>query len=206
MRMPRPRFSVRGLMAAVAIAGVVFGAWTLRDSARRRMKIARDYASSERSNRRAIPLYAACADEFEAAAVQLEEAGAHDQARLKRLAARGMRNVAEGTADQARYYSAMRVHYERAARYPWLPLAPDPPRPKYRLRRETRTLSPDPPVPDFRFALVAPYLAISCIPCVLYLGREVRRSPKSTRGNRRDQPVSRATFKTSRDGRQSSRA
>ena len=29
----------------------------------------------------------------------------------------------------ARYHEAMRLKYERAARYPWLPVAPDPPEP-----------------------------------------------------------------------------
>jgi hypothetical protein len=29
----------------------------------------------------------------------------------------------------AAYYTLLRVKYERAARYPWLPVAPDPPEP-----------------------------------------------------------------------------
>jgi hypothetical protein len=28
------------------------------------------------------------------------------------------------------YYAALRIKYERAARYPWLPVAPDPPEPE----------------------------------------------------------------------------
>lgn len=33
-------------------------------------------------------------------------------------------------ADLAAYHRGMRLKYERAARYPWLPVAPDPPMPE----------------------------------------------------------------------------
>jgi hypothetical protein len=42
----------------------------------------------------------------------------------------GVRREADACAERIAYHSRMRRKYERAARFPWLPVEPDPPEPK----------------------------------------------------------------------------
>ena len=129
----RPRFTVRRLMVLVAIVAIAFG---YRNAIRRRdkfefqaffhrqeMQDCRAYLAGatvlttegdgKRTYRRAVPTGP---DPFIADArsrgwgVELFE-----PASLKRLEA---------------YHAAMTAKYERAARYPWLPVEPDPPEPE----------------------------------------------------------------------------
>jgi hypothetical protein len=128
-----PKFTVRRLMVAVAIVAVAFG---YQNAVRRRhlfefeaflhrqeMEDCRGYLAGatalstegdgKRTYRRAVPTGP---DPFIADArsrgwgVELLE-----RASLKRLEA---------------YHAAMTAKYEHAARYPWLPVAPDPPEPE----------------------------------------------------------------------------
>ena len=106
MRLPRfrLRFTVRRLMVAVAIVGILLGAWIGLE--RRRVWL---QGLLERHQDRA----------------QLCE--------LYKFIGKLDRKPAAWIArHQARFehHLAMMRKYERAARHPWLPLAPDPPEPE----------------------------------------------------------------------------
>jgi hypothetical protein len=45
------------------------------------------------------------------------------------LVARQIEREVERSQEEAAYYATMKQKYDRAARFPWLPVAPDPPRP-----------------------------------------------------------------------------
>lgn len=98
MKPPRIRLKIRGLMAGVAIVGVVLGVMIERQNRFRRL--------------------ASC-----------------HQAECKRLLNLGVILFAGSEDDpvvrRVEWHYPMQLKYERAARSPWLPVAPDPPRPEY---------------------------------------------------------------------------
>ena len=115
--MPRFRFTIRRMMVAVAIVAILLAAGIIlaQRSAAYRDRAARHafaewLLDSEAKMRRATPL------------AGIEGPGA---ALLKTFP-----NDHDRTAAQAAYQAAMRAKYERAARYPWLPVARDPPEPE----------------------------------------------------------------------------
>jgi hypothetical protein len=104
MTAPWPRFTVRGLLILVAVAGVAIGVTERRERFLRRVDLLK---------RESVPL-------------RLE------WARACRAAGRGMETPALICARamceyRAVHNSRLREKYERAARYPWLPIDPDPP-------------------------------------------------------------------------------
>jgi hypothetical protein len=103
MRLTRPRFTVRRLMIAVAVVGLALATAIMM----RRSDEFRALAEEQADNEAASLEYAD------------DARGEHgDQQRV----ARG--------EQMAVYHRALKIKYERAARYPWLPVAPDPPEPK----------------------------------------------------------------------------
>jgi hypothetical protein len=92
-----PQFTVRQLMVAVAIAGIVLG------------------VTIERHNR-------------------FRKIAAHHQAEFKKILS-GLPFHFSGDSSldpkmrRLEWHEPMRLKYERAARYPWLPVGPDPPEP-----------------------------------------------------------------------------
>lgn len=96
MRMPRFRFTMRGLMIAVAVVGVLI--WIVWDRAGAKY-------------RETAYLYRTLADKQWTGPPLTEEQASVRQRRFQ-----------EYTAEMAR-------KYERAARYPWLPVEPDTPEP-----------------------------------------------------------------------------
>ena len=109
MRKPRPRLTIRRLMVAVAMMGVMLGL------------VVGLWHRSENYRRGA-----------------LTHAG---EALLCEDAAWGVVRMTNGSKEEAAsqagallllkaHHEAMREKYERAARHPWLPVAPDPPEPK----------------------------------------------------------------------------
>jgi hypothetical protein len=133
MKFPRPRFTVRQLMIAVAVVAVAFGyqnAVRRRDTFefmalfhRQEMEACRDYLAGatvqstggdgRTTYRRMVPTGPdpGIADARSRGwGVELFE-----RASLKRLEA---------------YHAEMKQKYERAARYPWLPVEPEPPEPQ----------------------------------------------------------------------------
>ena len=102
MKLPRVRFTVRRMMVAVCVLAVaLFTAVMLR----------RSYEYRERAleNADAEELSLSYADE-----------GRGENGDPQRVA-RG--------EQMAAYHRALRIKYERARWYPWLPVAPDPPEP-----------------------------------------------------------------------------
>ena len=100
MRVLRPRFILRRSMAAVAITGLVFGIEITRQRREGFLDRARIWDNTEFVCRQAAD----------------NEPGTHgDPATMGRL---------------AEYAHSLRMKYERASRYPWLPVAPDPHEPE----------------------------------------------------------------------------
>ncbi len=99
----RPRFTVRGLMALVAVAGVAAGAEGMRRRSEADSALARRYASLVDR-----PPRLSCGW----AAAQMGE----EKRRL----------LGEESRRRVDYYRAMEARYRRSARYPWLPAGPEP--------------------------------------------------------------------------------
>ncbi len=115
MRFPRVRFTVRRMMVAVAIAAILLGlyGWVVR---LRRMSVeflaeARRHADMEKMLRTISGV---------SGRDSLVEISPGPGVPWKR-------NTAGAEADQE---AALKLKYEHAARYPWLPVAPDPPEPE----------------------------------------------------------------------------
>ena len=104
MRLPRPRFTVRRLMVAVAIVGVLLGASLGLQRRRGWLQ-----GLSERHQVRA----------------QLCEVNKFIGEIDRKPAAWIAKNHA-----RFEHHLAMMRKYERAARYPWLPVTPNPPEPE----------------------------------------------------------------------------
>jgi hypothetical protein len=103
MRLPRFRFTVRRLIALVISAGLAMaGAIMVKRSSEFRA-LAEEQAEAEQTS-------LAYADDA-------------------RGAGRDPQRVARGE-QMAAYHRGLRIKYERATRYPWLPVDPDPPIPE----------------------------------------------------------------------------
>ncbi len=116
MRLPRVRFTVRRMMIAVAVV-----ARSVRD--RSPLGVAQLYLEK-----------AADHAGFRALVLRSPETIAYWESRwtAQREGLPAKYPWPSGTPfvpAMARYYDAMRIKYEQAARYPWLPIAPDPPKP-----------------------------------------------------------------------------
>jgi hypothetical protein len=109
MRMPRVRFTVRRLMVAVAVLALVaaIGEMTRRSASYDRL--ARYYAERETLS---LDLMAAFARPDRP---ELSEVCSVEYARNRAF---------------AEHEERLKRKYRRAARYPWLPVAPDPPEPE----------------------------------------------------------------------------
>ena len=105
---PRVRFTLQRLMVAVALLGAL--AWGIIEGERKR---ARFHALSTR--------YATLE-----ARLSLWHGSVPDGDYWERK----MREIAERRAVYGPYYAALMRKYRRAERYPWLPVAPEPPAPK----------------------------------------------------------------------------
>jgi hypothetical protein len=138
MRRPRLRFTIRKLMIAVLVASLGFWSvklWLLsRDYARR----AKAYEAAETQYRSVRGLFLAVTSSYaqdaanSSAMLASSEApflGSEELAKRSRdLAASLLANAREPERKMA-YYGALKRKYQRAARYPWLSVAPDPPEP-----------------------------------------------------------------------------
>jgi hypothetical protein len=99
MRLPHPRFSLRWMMIGVAVVGIMLGFEITRRRQEGFLSMARLWDNTEFTSRQAAD----------------STPGPHgDPVAMRRL---------------AEYAHNLRMKYERAARYPWLPVEPDPPEP-----------------------------------------------------------------------------
>jgi hypothetical protein len=109
MRMPRVRFTVRRLMIAVAVAALLLGGDVLWRKRAGYLARANVEAASEMQSRALIKVYESAIETSAAPSV-----------------ADGYRHWVEVHREEADYHGRLRRKYERAARYPWLPVEPDP--------------------------------------------------------------------------------
>ena len=101
MRMPRFRFTVRRMMVAVAIVAMLLGAWAA---------LARRTANLRQ--------------------VALEHGQKAGRLEIETVTSAISQGEAARRMEIVHWHDAMSAKYERAARYPWLTVAPDPPEPK----------------------------------------------------------------------------
>src|SRR5262245_35001970 len=117
-------FRVRTLLILMAVVAIAL--WVERmkkDAARYRQHAAR-FAAEERSGRQRIEGLRSQAERRSLAAREQPE---DRYAVLDELAARVFRARAEVEERRLPHFAGLRLKYERAARYPFLPVAPDPP-------------------------------------------------------------------------------
>jgi hypothetical protein len=114
MRLPRLRFTLRTLIALVAVVAATLGGFLeyrrlMRKAAEYRARAA-DHAGIEQTLRTII-----------------EKSGPNSPVDISPgNGLRSKRFTAQAVAD---HEAALRLKYERAAGYPWLPVEPDPPEP-----------------------------------------------------------------------------
>ena len=126
MKLPRVRFTVRRMMVAVAVVAVALTLDTMRNRAFTFRRIAEKHAWREdafRSGARAILDYQRRLrigelGEFEPRPVHPDKPNM------------SFDEMAEDSEQRAGYYARLVAKYRRAARHPWLPVAPDPPEPE----------------------------------------------------------------------------
>jgi hypothetical protein len=147
MRRPRVRFTVRRLMVAVAVVAIGFWGLAL-------VRVSQDYrqrASIAEGAERAADVLentshqSAWAIDLEADRIERDRANGllvdvvlleTPERSLDSVVARMRTKATLSARDAARYgrirrYGAyLKQKYRRAARYPWLPVAPDPPAPE----------------------------------------------------------------------------
>jgi hypothetical protein len=131
MRPTRVRFTVRWIMAAVAIVAVLFFMGVQLDRFRKlRISYTRRAAElklEEAYTWRNIQRTTVVIDDIQA---RLEHADGKGEPRLRSLEVEQRVQIAR-YAEYARYLGELRSKYEKAAVSPWFPVAPDPvpPRP-----------------------------------------------------------------------------
>jgi hypothetical protein len=116
MRLPRVKYTVRRMMVAVAILALAFGIIRLWATRQLYLKKAAGHAG------------------FRTEVLRSPETIAYWESRwTAQREGRPARYPWPGgppfVPAMAQYHDAMRIKYERAARYPWLPVEPDPPPP-----------------------------------------------------------------------------
>ena len=143
MRLPRIRFTVRWIMIVVVYAAVALGANDLRRRwdrfhALRSMHEWKGRASSTLAERHASTT---TDNEREAKRLRTALKSGHYCVRSEtelvayiasntEVAAAIERAAERKNRTRARFHDALRLKYERASRYPWISVAPDPPVPE----------------------------------------------------------------------------
>ncbi len=130
MRRLRVRFTVRRLMVLVAVVGLSIGGWK---EYQRCMRLREDHKiwadTFEHLARFARGLGSRTQEQWEADCREVERLNREPPYRyIDYWSPRP--EPPELARRQADYYSRMQAKYERAARFPWWPVAPDPPIPR----------------------------------------------------------------------------
>jgi len=116
LKIPRVRFTVRRMMVAVAVVALAFGIVRLWAARQHYLEKAANHAGFRalimRSSQDIAYWESRWTDQRVGLPARYPWPGAPPLVR-----------------SMAEYHDAMRRKYERAARYPWLPVAPDPPKP-----------------------------------------------------------------------------
>jgi hypothetical protein len=117
MRLHLPRFTVRRMMVAVAIVALVLSVGIFSARSRSFAILAREYASMETK---------AIAFDKEAIAFEKEHMILFNVVKYIRTD----RGTFKIKRQNVAYYAQIKEKYEWLARYPWLPVEPDPPEPE----------------------------------------------------------------------------
>jgi hypothetical protein len=138
MRLPRLRFTIRWMMVVVAIVALALGStlWGLK-----MRRLAHFYAvrasMSKQLETKHRGLEARVTREIQEIEKLQQEIGeprpVTDEPSFASISAKQMRRVLEAVAHTkklADHHATLRRKYERAARYPWLNIEPDPPEPE----------------------------------------------------------------------------
>jgi hypothetical protein len=115
MRLPRFRFTVRRVMVAVAVLGLLFGVEMIRRRWKYKLLMANYHASEEMRMRLLLS---------GGWITETDEAGKRQKLRIGRNIER------EPVRRRLMYHVVMGDRYQRAARRPWLAVASDLPEPK----------------------------------------------------------------------------
>src|ERR1700722_2697930 len=115
MRLPRFRFTVRRLMVAMAVLGLLFGAEVTRRRWKHNLLMSNYHANEERRMRLL---------RIGGWITETDEAGKRQKLRI------GRNIESEPVQRRLMYHVVMGDRYQRAARRPWLAIAPDSPEPK----------------------------------------------------------------------------
>jgi hypothetical protein len=143
--MRRPRFRIRTLLLLVTLFAVLLAGVALKRRHAHFLRLALDHSAHEREARE-LSKIASETVKSERVLVQSQQTALRDgtltpqgiariggpcldEADIARREAEWNRELA-GYAAEAEWHARLRRKYERAARSPWLPLAPDPPPPK----------------------------------------------------------------------------
>jgi hypothetical protein len=119
MRLPRLRFTIRGLMVAVAVVAILLMAEKMRRRWHERSLKAAEYAAEAKS-------WSDDASKVED--MMVKPRSKSDAASRQRLAE--LDGVARNYRDHERTYGELASRYARAAAHPWLPIETDPSEPK----------------------------------------------------------------------------
>ncbi|MDB5350987.1 MAG: hypothetical protein JWN86_2234 [Planctomycetota bacterium] len=143
MRLPRPRLSVRLMMALVAVAALVFLGMIWAQKSSRHHAFAASYAAREANNRRIAATQAAIIRSRSKLIAITEGLLAGKEGQDPRRAAQYQEELAreretlavnrrgdEVVGKKLAHFAEMRKKHERIARSPWLPVVPDPPEPE----------------------------------------------------------------------------
>jgi hypothetical protein len=138
-----PRLSVRALMIAVAVAALAFLLVTWAQKSAHHRARAAYYAGREANNRGIAATQSALIRNRSELIAITERLLAGEEGRDPRRAdayrgdlVRERETLADNREEEAvigrriGYFGEMRRKHERAARYPWLPVGPDPPEPE----------------------------------------------------------------------------
>lgn len=137
MRMPRFRLSIRWMMGLVALVALMIWAKQMRERSIEYQARAAEHAAGAESRALASSIWQADANKYQKIA---------DYSRVRTDRPEGIdwikdaehwdeqaaihRGYVEMTARQSAYHADLAGKYRRAARYPWLSVAPDPPYPQ----------------------------------------------------------------------------
>jgi hypothetical protein len=138
VRLPRLRFTIRWMMVVVAIVALALGStlWGLK-----MRRLARSYAlrasmskQLESKHRGLEARVTGAVQEIEELQQEIGEPGpVREEPSFAAIGLDQMRLISEYAAHSRRladHHATLRRKYERAARYPWLPVDPDPPEPE----------------------------------------------------------------------------
>ena len=135
-----PRYSVRTLLVTIAIIAAVLGAWSFQRLSQQHSAVAAMHRKAQRevAEQRAILIKGVSRREGVSydpdEALKSAKSAWESELIREKVASRAkfvdaLRKRVQELTELATYHAKMHDKYERAAAYPWLSVAPDPPKP-----------------------------------------------------------------------------